>query len=207
MGKKILIVNYEPKSLSRLSDLVEALGFEAITAKNGLEALEAVKKSVPDLAIIDPMLPKLSGFDVAQKLTANYHNLPIIMVTSVYKGNRYRTEAITKYGVKEYIEEPFEDAVIQSMIQKHLPGAEPRSIPKKKASAQRRLEEILEETMSGRAPSGKSTEKPSHPKSQKTEEKEEDDQVLTAEEIFSDVIRDVEKAPGILNIKDMAKDA
>ena len=100
MGKRVLIVNYEPKSLTRLNQLVVDLGHEVITARNGSEALDKVADEVPDLVIIDPMLPKVSGFEVAHHLNTEHPHVPIIMVTSVYKGNRYRTEAITKYGVK-----------------------------------------------------------------------------------------------------------
>ncbi|NOY23012.1 MAG: TonB family protein [Acidobacteria bacterium] len=189
MVKKVLIVNYEPKRLSRLNELIVDLGYESMTAKNGIEALDIVEEFVPDLAIIDPMLPKLSGFEVAQKLTSEHPGLPIIMVTSVYKGNRYRTEAISKYGVKEYLEEPFEDETLQTLVKKYMELSEPPAKPKKKASARRRLEEILEETMSGKMPGGKSI---SHKK--KTSE----EPVLTSSDIFSDVIKDVEEAPGDL---------
>lgn len=189
MGKKVLIVNYEPNRLSRLNELIVDLGYESVTAKNGMEALDAVENFVPDLAIIDPMLPKLSGFEVAQKLTAEYPGLPIIMVTSVYKGNRYRTEAISKYGVKEYLEEPFEDETLQALVRKYLELSEPQKIPKKKASTRRRLEEILEETMSGKVIGGK-------PLSRKP--KTSDEPVLTSSDIFSDVIKDVEEASGDL---------
>jgi TonB family protein len=189
MGKKVLIVNYEPNRLSRLNELIVDLGYESMTAKNGMEALEMVEDFVPDLAIIDPMLPKLSGFEVAQKLTSEHPGLPIIMVTSVYKGNRYRTEAVTKYGVKEYLEEPFEDETLQTLVKKYLELSEAPRMPKKKASARKRLEEILEETMSGKAPGAKPT---SH------KPKVSEEPVLTSSDIFSDVIKDVEEAPGTL---------
>ncbi|PJB83943.1 MAG: hypothetical protein CO090_00390 [Acidobacteria bacterium CG_4_9_14_3_um_filter_49_7] len=189
MGKKVLIVNYEPNRLSRLNELIVDLGYESMTAKNGMEALEMVEEFVPDLAIIDPMLPKLSGFEVAQKLTSEHPGLPIIMVTSVYKGNRYRTEAVTKYGVREYLEEPFEDETLQTLVKKYLELSEAPKMPKKKASARRRLEEILEETMSGKAPGANPTShKPKAP----------EEPVLTSSDIFSDVIKDVEEAPGTL---------
>ncbi|MCK5878470.1 MAG: TonB family protein [Holophagae bacterium] len=188
MGKKVLIVNYEPKRLFRLNELIVDLGYESVTAKNGMEALEAAESFVPDLAIIDPMLPKLSGFEVAQKLVSEHPDLPIIMVTSVYKGNRYRTEAISKYGVKEYLEEPFEDETLQTLVRKYLEFTEPQKIPKKKASTRRRLEEILEETMSGKVPGKPVSHKRKTP----------DEPALTSSDIFSDVIRDVEEAPGDL---------
>ncbi len=197
MGKKVLIVNYEPNRLSRLNELIVDLGYETATAKNGMEALEVVEDFVPDLAIIDPMLPKLSGFEVAQKLTADHPNLPVIMVTSVYKGNRYRTEAVSKYGVKEYLEEPFEDETLQALVKKYLERSETRKIPKKKASAKRRLEEILEETMSGKIPGTRTVS----PKPKAPEEP-----VLTSSDIFSDVIKDVEKAPGTLGDAEKQKE-
>ncbi len=198
MGKKVLIVNYEPKRLARLNELIVDLGYEAITAKDGIEALDAVDNNIPDLAIIDPMLPKLSGFEVAQKLTAEHPRLPIIMVTSVYKGNRYRTEAMSKYGVKEYLEEPFEDETLQTLVRKYLDFSEKKPMPKKKTSTKKRLEEILEETMSGKIPTGG--------KSVSHKVEESDGEVLTSADIFSDVIKDVEDAPGTLSASEKLKE-
>ncbi len=187
MGKQVLIVNYEPKSLSKLNQLMVEMGHDVETARNGNEALESVEQSVPDLIIMDPMLPKLSGFEVAQRLNADHPEIPIIMVTSVYKGNRYRTEAMTKYGVKEYLEEPFDDDVLKSHVSRFLKDDQPVAPKKhKKASTKRRLEEILEETLSGKIPGSSTTPKP--------KPEPVDEPVLTSSDIFGDVIEDVEKS-------------
>lgn len=187
MGKQVLIVNYEPKSLSKLNNLIVEMGHEVETARNGKEALECVSKSVPDLIIMDPMLPKLSGFEVAQRLNAEHPEIPVIMVTSVYKGNRYRTEAMTKYGVKEYLEEPFDDEVLKSHVSRFLQVAQPAALKKhKKASTKRRLEEILEETLSGKVPGSTTASRP--------KPKPADEPALTSSDIFGDVIQDVEKS-------------
>lgn len=116
MNKKVLIVNYEPKSLLKLETLISSAGFDVFTAKDGIKALESVEKSKPDLLIIDPMLPKISGFEVSKKVSEKHPKLPIIIITSVYKGMRYKNEALTKYGANEFFEIPFDEEYFLSRV-------------------------------------------------------------------------------------------
>lgn len=82
--KKILIVEDEEILLNVLKDRFEAEGWEVAVAKDGEEAVESIKKSLPDLVLLDLLMPKKDGFEVLKELRSNpeFKNLPIIIVLS-----------------------------------------------------------------------------------------------------------------------------
>jgi DNA-binding response OmpR family regulator len=108
--KKILIVDYDPKCLVALSTLFEHLGFQIIKASDGKAAYEKFKSEKPDLIVLEAMLPKLHGFDLTQKIYQETKgNIPVIIVTGLYKGSQYRNEAIRTFGAADYFEKPYDD--------------------------------------------------------------------------------------------------
>lgn len=107
--KKILIVDYDTKSIDSLSKLFEAHKIEVMTAADGVEAYEKFKADEPDLVLLEAMLPRMHGFDLAQKITHDTKGrVPVIIVTAVYKGHQYRNEALRTFGVSDYFEKPFD---------------------------------------------------------------------------------------------------
>lgn len=82
--KKILIAEDEDILLNVLKDRFEAEGWEVATARDGVETMEAIKKSLPDLILLDLLMPKKDGFEVLKEVRSNpeYKNLPIIIVLS-----------------------------------------------------------------------------------------------------------------------------
>lgn len=108
-GKKILIVDYDTKSIESLSKLFEAYEIEVMTAMDGVEAYEKFKADEPDLVLLEAMLPRLHGFDLAQKIYQDTRGrVPVIIVTAVYKGQQYRNEALRTFGVSDYFEKPYD---------------------------------------------------------------------------------------------------
>ena len=107
--KKILIVDYDTKSIDSLSKLFEAHKIEVMTAADGVEAYEKFKADEPDLVLLEAMLPRMHGFDLAQKITHDTKGrVPVIIVTAVYKGHQYRNEALRTFGVSDYFEKPYD---------------------------------------------------------------------------------------------------
>jgi len=108
-GKKILIVDYDTKSIESLSKLFEACKIEVMTAMDGVDAYEKFKADEPDLVLLEAMLPRMHGFDLAQKIYQDTKGrVPVIIVTAVYKGHQYRNEAIRTFGVSDYYEKPYD---------------------------------------------------------------------------------------------------
>ena len=106
--------------------IVEVLrerGLEVLEAANGREALDALLAQRPQLAIIDALMPLLSGFDVISNLrekARDYHPV-IFMVTAVYKSRRWENEARQQYQVHEYLEKPLEPAELLAAVGRHFP--------------------------------------------------------------------------------------
>lgn len=81
--KQILIVEDEETVIHSLRHHVEKAGFDAVIAHGGKEALDLIRKELPDLVLLDIIMPGMSGFEVCRQLRADERtkNLPIIMVT------------------------------------------------------------------------------------------------------------------------------
>jgi DNA-binding response OmpR family regulator len=117
-AKKILIVDYDTKSIDSLSKLFDAKKIQVITATDGVEAYEKFKTEEPDLVLLEAMLPRMHGFDLAQKISYDTRGrVPVIIVTAVYKGHQYRNEALRTFGVSDYFEKPYdEDKLVDRVL-------------------------------------------------------------------------------------------
>ncbi len=114
--KKILIVDDEADIIEILQFVLEAQGYECITAMDGEEGLRLAKELLPDLIILDVMMPKINGYKISRllKYDAKYKNIPILMITarSQEEGKNIGEET----GVDEYITKPFQvDYVLQKV--------------------------------------------------------------------------------------------
>jgi two-component system phosphate regulon response regulator PhoB len=104
---RILIVEDEPDILNLLAFNLEHSGFETIKAMDGYEALEKIRRDVPDLILLDLMLPKLNGFEVCKKIreSPGLKHIPIIMLTA--KGEEGDTITGLELGADDYVTKPF----------------------------------------------------------------------------------------------------
>jgi DNA-binding response OmpR family regulator len=123
-GKLILIVDDEEEIRTLLRRLLGQSGYRVMEADRGLLALRLVKEHVPDLIILDAMLPELHGFDIARRIkkSEKYGHIPIIMVSAVYRGWRIAEDLKQNYGVEEYIEKPFRIAEVTEAVERLLAG-------------------------------------------------------------------------------------
>lgn len=85
MPKKVLVIDDDPNVLKVLSLALEEHGYEPYTAEDGVEGMEKVKASKPDLIILDVMMPKRTGFVMFKQLrkSEEYKDVPVMMVTAV----------------------------------------------------------------------------------------------------------------------------
>ena len=118
-GKRILLVDYDPRSLTHTRDVLEGAGFDVSTCGDGLTAIDQFKSLAPDLVLLSAMLPKMHGFEVCSNIRKlpGGDKTPVVIITDVYKGKRYRIDAINKYGATEYIEKPIEDSNLVTILQ------------------------------------------------------------------------------------------
>lgn len=107
MGKKVLIVDDEPNIVISLEFLMKREGFEVSIARDGEEALRKVEESLPDLILLDVMMPKKSGYEVCQQLRATpaHAGIKIIMLTA--KGRDTEVAKGLDLGADAYMTKPF----------------------------------------------------------------------------------------------------
>ncbi len=105
MSTHILIVDDESNMRRGLRDNLEFEGYEVSEAVDGINALEALKKTQPDLIVLDVMMPNLSGFEVCKQLRKDGNEIPIILLTA--KGEEIDKVLGLEMGADDYVQKPF----------------------------------------------------------------------------------------------------
>ena|SRR3989338_2294085 len=120
MAKKILLVDDEKDLVSTLRTLLEAKGYEVISATDGLEGLEKAKKEKPNLILLDVMMPNLNGYQVcrALKKDPNFKHIPIVMLTA--KAQESDKFWGIESGADDYVTKPFDSLNLLEKIKNNL---------------------------------------------------------------------------------------
>jgi len=101
---RILVVDDELSIIKFLRDNLEANGFEVLVAMDGTEALQTFEMELPDLVILDIMMPKMDGFEVCRRLR-EWTQTPIIMLSA--RGDESDKVKCLDLGADDYITKPF----------------------------------------------------------------------------------------------------
>ena len=121
MAKRILVVDDEPQLVSMLKMRLEAGGYDVVTAFDGEEGLQKAKDLKPDLIILDVVMPKMAGNEVAAALKEDekFSQIPIIFLTCLAEGvvNKQSNEQI---GGNLFIAKPFEADELMLIVDKIL---------------------------------------------------------------------------------------
>ncbi|MCI0370210.1 MAG: response regulator [candidate division NC10 bacterium] len=106
-GEKVLVVDDEPLIAQMLTDRLQELYVDVIRASNGVEALERAWEHVPDLILLDVMMPKIDGFEVAKILKENPRtaSIPIIFLTALSQV-KDKVRGL-QLGAEDYVTKPF----------------------------------------------------------------------------------------------------
>lgn len=112
-NKMILVVDDEERMVRFIRLNLEHDGFQVIEAFRGMEAIEAIRNSLPDLVLLDVMLPDLDGFEVL-KLIREFNNVPVIMLTA--KGEEEDRVRGLEYGADDYVTKPFSPRELVSRV-------------------------------------------------------------------------------------------
>lgn len=118
--KLILIVDDNPENRKVLGTLLVNEGYEVGVANDGAQALEFLKNSIPDLVLLDVMMPELSGFEVCEKMKADrlYRHIPVIFLTA-----KTSTEDIVRgfdVGGVDYVQKPFNSRELLARVRTHI---------------------------------------------------------------------------------------
>ena len=109
---KILVVDDEPFICRSLTFVLKKGNYEVFEARNGEEALVAIRQHKPDLVFLDVMMPKLNGFQVTEQVRADsgLDDVKIILLTA--KGQECDKEVGKTAGANDYMTKPFSPSKI-----------------------------------------------------------------------------------------------
>ncbi|GAG83578.1 unnamed protein product, partial [marine sediment metagenome] len=126
----ILVVDDEPRMITFIRMNLELEGYQIIEAGNGIEALDQVRKHLPDLIIMDVMMPRMDGFETL-RLLREISTVPVILLT--VKGEEEDRIRGLEFGADDYVTKPFSPRELVSRVNAVLrradwPSPTPRTI-------------------------------------------------------------------------------
>jgi CheY-like chemotaxis protein len=120
MGKVILIVEDDPKSLKLLHDLLQIRGYTTLEATNGKQGVDMARAMMPDLIFMDIKMSVMDGFEAISILKADpvTKNIPIIALTAfAMQGDR---EKCLEAGCDDYITKPLDTRAFMTKVKEYL---------------------------------------------------------------------------------------
>ena len=113
----VLVADDDHDILALVAFRLERSGYEVIKASDGAEALDAIRERLPDIAILDVMMPKLTGYEITEQLRADESTkrIPVILLTA-----RVQEADVARgfeSGADDYIKKPFSPGELQLRVQ------------------------------------------------------------------------------------------
>src|SRR5215469_12694517 len=124
MRKKILVVDDDPELVELVSFNLKQAGYTITTAENGVEALKKARSLMPDLILLDVMMPELDGFAVCEILRRDSATatIPIIMLTAL--SSELGRMAGLGSGATDFLSKPFSPRLLVERVENLLKQAE-----------------------------------------------------------------------------------
>jgi len=119
MRSKVLVVEDYDDSREFIKFLLEDSGFDVLEATNGYEAVEAVKKQVPDLILMDICMPGMDGLTAARRIREQkeFRKLPIIAITAQSEGVRGK---VFEAGCNDVLSKPLDFDDLRPVLNRYL---------------------------------------------------------------------------------------
>lgn len=119
---RILIVDDSPSQLLGIQRIVEKLGHQILTATDGAAGVETAKAELPDLVLMDVVMPNLNGFQATRTLARDEatRNIPVILVTT--KDQDTDRMWGMRQGAKAYITKPFSEDELSEVLERVFAG-------------------------------------------------------------------------------------
>ena len=125
----ILIVDDDPDILEGILTILESQPYRLATARDGKQCMEKIAQQVPDLLILDLLMPRMDGWGVIREMRSEprYANVPIMILTTVIEDasrRRYELETSMTMDIQDYVQKPARPADLIQRIEKILRSAE-----------------------------------------------------------------------------------
>jgi len=124
MKKKILIADDNPDLISILQVQLENKGYDTVQAANGRQAVDIATAQLPDLILMDIMMPQMNGLQAARLIRQNPKTHSIPMLASTAKVSHADTKECLESGFNDHIAKPFTSTQLASRIEKLLKSSE-----------------------------------------------------------------------------------
>jgi DNA-binding response OmpR family regulator len=126
--KRILCIEDDPEMIELIRLIVQRRDFAVQGAEGGKAGLQAAQETLPDLVLLDLMMPDMDGWDLYQKMKADAttRNIPIIVVTASAQSID-RTFGLQIAKVDDYIVKPFSPQELLESVERVLGGKDPAS--------------------------------------------------------------------------------
>ena len=122
----LLIVDDEPGIRRMAAKAAARLGFGVIEAGDGVEGKHLALSYRPDVILTDALMPRLEGREMCRRLKADpqTHDIKVVVMTSLYKGQRYRSEAMAEFGADGFLAKPLDPEVLATTLRGLFPTPE-----------------------------------------------------------------------------------
>ena len=122
---RILVVDDDPDILDGILMILDSQDYQLSTARDGVQCVNLLKEEVPDLLILDLLMPRMDGWGVIREVRSNprYNDLPIMILTTVVEDasrRRYELETGHSMDIQAYIEKPAKPAELLALVEKLL---------------------------------------------------------------------------------------
>ncbi len=122
---KIMVVEDNIDEAKLIKMILEPEGYEVVTALNGKEAKEKMKKEKPDFIVLDVMMPEMDGFTFCSWIRSNkdYKDIPVVLLTGVaerIRDTKYPLNGVLRADADDYLEKPLKPEVLLDTIARLL---------------------------------------------------------------------------------------
>jgi DNA-binding response OmpR family regulator len=138
----VLVIDDSEVALRLIESVLKKRSYGVITAKSGREGLGMMREKLPDLVILDGMLPEVHGFEICRQLKTSerFRHLPVMLLSAVHTGWRFAEDVKEKYGADEYMTKPFDAADLIRRVEALLNRRSPVP-PQSEAAVRQHLKE------------------------------------------------------------------
>jgi len=122
---KVVVIDDEPFILMMIEDKLKRAGIKVVTLNESITAVEVIRNEMPDLILMDWMMPEISGLEVCRSLKADpeLKDIPIFMLSA--KGQEEDIKRGVESGVARYLTKPFSPKALLEVVQEELGKGSP----------------------------------------------------------------------------------
>lgn len=125
--RQVLVVDDETDLRNMIAQYLQRLDYQVRSAADGTQALQLLQQELPQLIVLDAMLPGVHGFEICYRVKhseATKH-IPVIMISAIYRGAKYAEDVKRMYGADGYLEKPFRLDQLKQQIEANWPQEAP----------------------------------------------------------------------------------